>query len=254
MPFTPAYVVCLVACLSLVAHARVLNVCVSDRPVAPYSYPDHDGVAQQLIRAAIERQGDTVRFEVAPVKRCFEIAQSGGYDAIALATVNDLTQSFLAFPTISGKPDSLHGFGLFRLVMVRRKDASITWDGQRLSGNYASILFPSGLALAEAKLKAINAGGMAQAKTAEQLLHMLTLGRADAAIIRDLDADELLAKREYAAALEKMPSDFAASELYFAFTRTFQRSAPAYTKAVWGEIGRMQAAQRPQTTNLPSPK
>ena len=78
--------------------AKVVKACVADQPVAPYTFPDHEGQAQYLVRKAVERQGDTLQVFVEPRARCIENVRIGRYDGLMMGG-DDLPP--IAIPRIS---------------------------------------------------------------------------------------------------------------------------------------------------------
>lgn len=235
--------VLLSAALCTPAQARELKFCVPDRAAPPWTYVERDGLAQQLLRKAVQEQGDTVEFIPLPWRRCLMNAQSGLVDGPLLASPNERNNAFLSFPKKAGKPNPALGVGEDRYVVVTRKDSHVTWDGKAFTGLSMPPVYPAGVRTVEDKFAQLGIPAQGAISRSEQVPEILLAQRAQVGILRDATAHLLLAQPSYKDALHVLPMPLVVDDNYAPFTQKFTRENPGYAQAVWRSIGKIRNTQ-----------
>lgn len=230
------------AALSCAVQAKTLKFCIADRPAIPWSYPDHEGLAQKLLRLAVEQKGDTVEFTAMPWRRCLVSAQDGIVDGPLLASPNQRNNQFLSFPMKDGVVNNALAVGTDTYVVVARKGGGVTWDGHAFGGLSRPMIFPSGLRTVEDRFEQLGVSARGEGNTFEQIAEMLVAERAQAAVLRDVTARLLLNEVRYSAVLEILPFPFTLDYNHAPFTKKFTLDNPGYAEAVWQTIGKIRSS------------
>lgn len=238
------FLVSLGLCLALQAEGRVIRVGVSDRSTAPWTYPDKEGLGQELLRRAVEAQGDTLEVSVLPWRRCLDMAKAGTLDIPLMASPSKANSEFLAFPMKNGQPDPEKGISASFFSVICRKDEDIAWDGKTLSGLSSPILYASGQAIVKDRLEALQLPGYDSPNTYPQLGEMILNKRAQAAVMRETIARTLLnADPRFKAALQVLPVPFLVDHSYAPASKAFAKDNADYLEKVWAKIKEIRSAR-----------
>lgn len=230
---------CLLAA-ALPAHGMTL--CVSDRPAAPLTFPDHEGQAQYLVRQAVLAAGGQPKFVVQPWRRCIASLQAGTVDgalgAQAFQTFKDIAQ----FPLKNGVPDPAFSLGVDTWVVVTYTGSGVSWDGAVLDGVQTPVSYPAGVNVVRLRLDALHIRNVDSAKTALQLMQMLKLKRYQAVVIRESDARGFLAQDEFKS-LHILSPVFLLSDAYLIFGKKFAAANAEMVGATWEGIRRIRSSR-----------
>lgn len=188
-----------------------------------------------MIRQIISQLGGRVNFIVEPRRRSIASAENGHCQALLLATYSSELKSMLAFPMHEGKIDERRALVHTAAYILKRKGTSVAWDGQKMSYFGDSVLILAGNSMVRERLKKMEIS-YTEPMNYVQLGQMLLRGRADAAIVRDGDWNELMKDSEMRSKIERIEIPFGSAEMYFAFNSDFAKDYPAYVEAVWNEI------------------
>lgn len=246
MPTPRLFFLALCACACLTggtsASARTIKVCVSDRPGPPNTFPDHEGLGQVLLRAAIERQGDNQETTVAPWTRCLAMVRLGLLDAVINPTAVKVNLDNMAFPMKDGAPDPARAFGSATWQVVRRRGDDTDWDGVNFKGLTTAVIYNNGHLAVRDRLQAVSLAADDSAKTSTQILTMLVLKRAQIGILRTSDIDAYLIG-DFKEKLERLPTPFLSLPVYVTFSHQFYQKNAAYVERIWSDIATHRAEQ-----------
>lgn len=226
----------------LTAPVLGMTLCVSDRPAAPLTFPDHDGQSQYLVRAAARAAGSEAVFVVQPWKRCVEALRVGRVDGVLGVQAFQAYKDFMRFPLKNGLPDRAYTLGVDTWVFVTRADSSVRWDGKALQGVSSSVSYPSGVNVVRAALDSLGISNSDTAKTALQLMQMLMAGRFQAVVIRESDAQGFLAQQDFKT-LRILAPAFLLSDAYLTFGNEYADANPALVAATWEGIRRVRSSR-----------
>ncbi|MBB2483860.1 hypothetical protein H5407_01325 [Mitsuaria sp. WAJ17] len=180
--------------------AAALQVCVGDVPVPPFLSGDasRPGIIERLMVDAGRQLGMQVELLRWPARRCFEQMRLGKVEAGVGAAVASNLQEF-DFP---GNPSGDPQLRVARtaIVLIKRQDAVVHWDGQRLEMPHASPVRVGARAGFRAATEAVRRLGLEPTQGPNQPLHvlrMLQLGRLDLAVLVHEEASTLLARQEF---------------------------------------------------------
>jgi len=231
---------CAVLLISASCFARTITVCIPSNPFPPLTFADREGQGQWLVRKAMERQGDSVRFESVPWKRCTEGVVAGAYEAAMPPSAIFLPQ--MAFPMAGGEADSRKSVGTVTMSVLRRVGSAATWDGKAFSSLNTPVLHNKNIVSVREKLARLGVAGDEGAHVNESLLRKLLAGRGELLVMNEQAAIEELAHPDYKGQLEILPAPFLSFTLYVAFNREFHAANTAWVEAIWTEIGRLRAS------------
>jgi polar amino acid transport system substrate-binding protein len=228
--------------LTAAAPASGMTICVSDRPAAPLTFPDHEGQAQYLARAAARVAGIEAKFVVLPWKRCVESIRSGLVDGALGAQAFHAYKDEMRFPLKGNLPDTSQSIGVDTWVLVTRTDAKLQWDGKTIAGLTLPVSYPSGVKVVQQQLTDLKIANVDSAKTALQLLQMLSVGRYQAVVIRESDAQGMLAQKEFKS-LRILAPVFMLSNAYLVFGNAYAQANPGIVAATWEAIRNIRASR-----------
>lgn len=223
---------------ALALPAMGMTLCVTDRPAAPLTFPDHDGQSQYLVRAAARAAGSEPLLVVKPWKRCVEALRVGQVDGLLGVQAFSVFKDFMRFPLKNGLPDRAYALGVDTWVFVTREDQAIQWDGKALMGVSTPVSYPSGVNVVRLGLDSLGIRNSDSAKTALQLMQMLIAGRFQAVVIRESDAQGFLARQEFKS-LRILAPVFLVSDVYLAFGNDYADAHAGLVTATWEGIRRI---------------
>lgn len=186
--------------LTCAQPTAALQVCVGDVPVPPFLSGDanHPGVTERLMVDAGRQIGLQVELLRWPARRCFEQMRLGKVEAGVGAAIPSNMQEFDFPGSPSGDPQMR--VARTSIVLVKRQDAVVTWDGRRLEMPHASPMRLGARAGFRAATEAVRRLGLELTPGPNQSLHvlrMLQLGRLDLAVLVREEADTLLTRPEF---------------------------------------------------------
>lgn len=228
--------------MACAAQAAGVTLCVSDRPAAPLTFPDHEGQAQYLVRHAMRAAGVESSFVVLPWRRCVESARAGQVDGVLGAQAFQAYKDFLRFPLKDGLPDRAFALGVDTWVVVTAPGSGVSWDGKALLGVTTPVSYPAGVNVLRQTLDNLGIRHMDSAKTAQQLMQMLMAQRLQAVVIRESDAKGFLAQDEFKS-LRILAPVFLQSDAYLVFSNGYAHANPGVVSASWEGIRRIRATR-----------
>ncbi|HLO93260.1 MAG TPA: hypothetical protein VK195_02995 [Burkholderiaceae bacterium] len=200
--------------LACAQAAAAFQVCVGDVPVPPFlsGDPKHPGTTERLMIDAGRRVGLDVELLRWPARRCFEQMRLGKVEAGVGAAIAINMQEF-DFPGFPGFPGSPGGDPAMRvaraaIVLIKRRDAVVDWDGRQLEAPPGRQLRVGARTGFRAAIEAVRRLGLELAPSSNQSLHvlrMLQLDRLDLAILVREEAQVLLARPEFSDLVQMDP-------------------------------------------------
>lgn len=226
------------------ADGRIIRVGISDRSTAPWTYPDKEGLGQELIRLAVEAQGDKIEVMALPWRRCLDMAKACTLDIPLMASPSKANSEFLEFPMKSGQPDPDKGISAANFSVLCRKDEDVAWDGKTFKGLTSPILYASGQAIVKEKLDALGVSGHDNPNTYPQLAEMVLNKRAQAAVMRETIARTLLnSDPRLQDSLHLLPVPFLIDHSYAPASKTFAKENADYLEKVWARIKKIRGTR-----------
>ncbi|QDL55888.1 hypothetical protein [Rhodoferax aquaticus] len=230
----------LLGVMSSSATARAVNVCISDRPVPPHTYPDREGPLQWLMRSAASQSGPGVVFSVAPFKRCLLGLEKAEYDAVLTVSGVSENQTIYAFPRLpNGELDSSKQSATVRHVVIRRKDDYVQWNGRSFSNLARPVMYQAGVRMLQEKLETLQVAVDASSNNETQTLRKLLLQRGDAAIVLSSIADVLLQDDEFKGKLDVLPEPFGQFTIYVAFSTLYYKENKLLVEDLWNRMKKL---------------
>jgi polar amino acid transport system substrate-binding protein len=227
--------------LASAAQADTIETCVSDIDVTPYTFPDHDGQAQYLIRRAAAALGDEVRFRVEPRRRCVDNVLRGRYPLLPVISSTPSMLGQLAYPMRMGRPDPGRAIGVTEIVVVRPAASPVTWDGKSIGRLSGPVLYMSGYSGTRDRLAAMNVPMDDTPRDLNQMTAMLLNGRGGAAVMQMRDWRRIEADPELAGKLIRFELPLIRLDIYCAFNRDFARRNAGYVERFWKAIDAIRA-------------
>ena len=237
-------ILCLLVALSWAGPvaARTIRVCINDRSAPPYTYPDREGLGQELLRKAIEQQGDTMVVTPLPWRRCLESVRAGENEVPLMGSPSEFVRGLADFPMKGGEPDESRAISSANLVVFVRKDGGVTWDGQAFGGLSTPVAYGSGIAVVREKLERLGVTGEEGLNLHEQIGKLLFYRKVQAGVVRETVAKTLLHDNpDFRPVLQILPVPFLVDNSYAPFNKAFAQANPAYVEAVWNAIGAQRA-------------
>lgn len=227
-----------------------MRICVSDVAVPPFlgGSPDNLGVTERLLLDSAQRLGFAVELLRWPARRCIEQLRQGlvqgGVGAPAPSNLSDFE-----FP---GKTavDPAYRVARAALVLVKRRDGDLHWDGRQLQSRAGPprIGVRNGFRLAQDQLRQLGAEAAAAPALAALQLRMLQLGRFDGVALIKEEAEDCLARPEFAG-LVMIERPLAESDFYLAASRHLTPTQREQMQRWWDLLAQMRdlPAYRPLT-------
>jgi polar amino acid transport system substrate-binding protein len=228
--------------MACAVQAAGVTLCVSDRPAAPLTFPDHEGQAQYLARQAMRAAGVEPSFVVLPWRRCIESVRAGQVDGVLGVQAFHTYKDFVRFPLRNGLPDRAFSVGVDTWVMVTPSGSGVRWDGKALHGVTTPVSYPAGVNVVRQSLDDLNIRNVDSAKTALQLMQMLKAQRLQAVVMRESDAKGFLAQDEFKS-LQILAPMFLVSDAYLVFSNGYAQAYPGLVAQAWEAIRRIRASR-----------
>ncbi len=215
--------------------APTLRVCVGDGAVPPFLGGDaqHLGVSERLMLDAGAKLGLKVELLRWPARRCIEQMRLGQVEASIGAPIAANLAEF-DFPGAS-PPDPQLRIARVAIMLVKRRDGRVSWDGQQLDGGGGQPLRIGARAGFRAGEDALRRAGQTLHITpiqTTQALRMLQLGRLDLVVAAREEANAQLQRPEFAE-LQLLEPPLAVSDFYIMSIRTLPEPLGSLVSRWW---------------------
>jgi polar amino acid transport system substrate-binding protein len=222
--------------LASAASAREFRLCVDANEWAPYTYPDHDGLLQRRVRDAATHQGDSVSFVALPWLRCEAMVLSGSIDGVlALPGLASKREQF-ALPLSQGRVDEARAAGRGELVLVRRADSEIQWDGQHLAGLRGKVAYALGYDGIAARLDELGIPNSCDYRSDAQNVLALLAGRTNVIAIYAENAAALAEMAAYKDKVAILTPPLGHISFYLAFNKAFYALEQDRVERLWSGL------------------
>ena len=221
------------------ASAGEFTVCVDDNDWGVYTYPDREGSLQALVRAAAARMGSEVRFAAYPWRRCELMAEKGEVDGLLAVPWTDISKERFAFPMKDGKADPARAAAMVDLVLLRRADSPVSWDGKTLRGLDGKVAHVQGYVELGGALDALGIPNSDDYKSDLLDVRAMLAGRTNVIATYAESADMLMVMPLLAGRIVRMGPPFAHLAYYVAFGRNVHAVRHDEIDALWREIAEL---------------
>lgn len=232
---------CVLPVVALAERAATLELtlCYEDQDSYPWVMTDRTGLNLELL--GLVEQALALRFEFVsvPWNRCLAGLERGTYDGAFASSFKAERMALGRYPLDAhGRLDERRRLHTSSYALYRRKGGSPGWDGtrfHRLNGRIGSL---SGFSIVDF-LRAHGAVVDETSRDPLALLHMLRLGRIEAAALQSLRADFVLqANPQLAASIEKLELPLEEKAYYLMLSNALVAADPALALAIWAEVER----------------
>lgn len=224
------------------ASAREFRLCVDSNEWPPYTYPDHDGLLQRLVRAAAARRGDSVTFVALPWLRCEAMAASAQLDGLVGVPDTAAEREHYVFPLSDGKIDPKRALAGVEVVLVRRTDIPAAWDGRTLRGLRGRVLYAQGYGEIAARLQALGIPSSDDYRSDGPIIKALLAGRANVAATYAEAARRHDEAGDYEGRIAVMSPALGHFLYYAAFTKSLYEADPEAVESLWRVVAELRAA------------
>lgn len=219
------------------AQPRLLQVCIADEEVPPYSSMQQpEALGQTALREAARRQGWQVQFNIRPWRRCLAETASGHFQAILPVSPSAVNSPRLKFPELAGQPDPALVLGEMRVLVVRPQGSSAEWDGQRFSGLTGPVLYLGGLTVLDAFFANTGQAADSSARSAQSMARMLLAQRSNVAVDLEDRVLNLLAQDEFRDRLEVLPRPLLNAPVFLGISPKLYAESPQVVEQLWRDM------------------
>ncbi len=219
------------------AQAETIKACADDRPWLPHTTPDkkNPGTMQVLVDKAVSENKHTFESVILPWKRCQEEVKKGQIQAMIGAGFVPFNREFADFPMAGADADAKRALGAARVVLVRQVGKGADFDGKKFINVTQQVGVPSGTKVILDKVVELGAKADDGAKTDEQNISKLLLGRLDLVAAYDTDVEALM-KGKYAGKIEVIKQPLIETHYYLAFSKAYAEKNKSSVEAIWKSI------------------
>ena len=240
------FLILLLALACQAVRAGDWTLCVDGNDWGVYTYPDHDGSLQTLVRSAASRLGDGVRYVAYPWRRCESMAEKGEVDGLLAVPWTALSRNRFAFPLSKAKGDPSRAVALVDLVFLQRAGGGVSWDGKNLRGLKGRVARVQGYAELGATLDALGIPSSDDYKSDMLDVRAMLEGRANVIATYGETADLLQTMPNLAGRLAPVGPPFARLAYYVAFGKDTYAARRAEADALWHQIAEMRRDAAPR--------
>jgi hypothetical protein len=221
---------------SAAAPARDYRLCVDSNDWASYTHPDRDGSLQILVRKAMARQGDSVRFIPLPWLRCEAMAERGAVDGLVGVPGIAAMQGRFAFPLAHGVIDIGRAPLAVDIVLVRDAASPVQWDGHRLTGLKNKVAYVQGYDEIGERLDQLGIPHSDDYHSDEQDVKALMLGRINVFATYAESAALLLENPDYRNKLVVLDPPLCRVYYFVAFSKRLYAADSGRIETLWRTI------------------
>jgi len=226
---------CLLLTLSAVAvHAAPLRICIYDHAFPPLTYPDGSGQAQELMRRAAAGLPLTLASTVMPRNECIARLRSGELDAMLGAFLPERLE-YSAFPMQGGQPDTGAALAELRIMVFKRRDSSLGWDGQQFVDLGRQPVGTEPGFLHVLKLRQLGVVVDDSGSSVEQMLGKLAQ-RKVAAVTAQQGEGAAIVHDKFRGEIDMLPQPFLVTPMYLVFNKAYYEQHRALVDGYWNAM------------------
>lgn len=223
--------------LTVMAAPMAMTACVDDRPWLPYTNPDlkKPGTMQVLVAQVAAELGVALEVRALPWRRCQQDVRTGKVDAVIGAADVPFNRELAEFPLAGGEVDQQRALGVARVVLAKRVDSPVDWDGQTFHLLTTPVGTAAGTQIMIEQVK--RHGGRADegARTDERNLEKLLAKRIDLMAAYDLDLQPLLSGK-YQGKVVVLPIPLSETSYYLVFAKKFAVGHQDLVQRFWHSL------------------
>ncbi|NHQ88203.1 transporter substrate-binding domain-containing protein [Iodobacter sp. HSC-16F04] len=229
----------LLACLLALpcAAKETVRLCFDNEDAYPSTLKNGTGFSFLLLNTVADQLDIHFIYNPLPWKRCLKEVQAGSYDGVIGIAYLPERRSIAAYP-LNSKADPLHEQRLLTTTrsVYRRKDSKNDWDGKQFFPLTGSVGVQAGY-MAASILKKRQIPNEDSSQSVDDLFRKLSVGLIQIAVAEERQGDRSLKTHpEYAKEIEKLPQPFLISDLFLAFSYSFQNKKTKLSQAIWQNI------------------
>lgn len=232
--------------LAMPASSATLRVTYSDIESFPYhlgegaDVPEKPGVAIEVLRRVGEKLGMAVEFQRLPGKRLFEELKVGSYDAAFMFSFRDDRLQYGAYPMKDGKPDHDRRMTTLTYLLYRAAGKAVAWDGKAF-GEPKPVVGANMAWSIVGDLKTMGVN-VEEARTTEQNIKKLLIGRVDAYASQDVVVDAYL-QQSGTTGVEKVSPPLSSKDYFLMLSNQFVKAQPELAETIWNTVATMREAE-----------
>lgn len=221
------------------AGEKVLRVCMTDVPHAPWRMPAEDGLVSgagldfDLLKQFEQRSGWTVQRDLASGRRCMVELQLGRFDATVGLSYSEERAAYLRYPMRNQQPDARLALRQDSYSLYHRPGFALQWDGSQLRlPEGVSVDVQSGQSVAR-DLRQLGATVQERGRQAQQLLQWLKRGESQAVALQTSEAEALRARDPSLSRLVRVQPPLVVKPYFVVFSKRFAQSHEAELPGLW---------------------
>lgn len=211
---------------------RVLNVCIAEADIPPFSYATYESTLLQQVRLTAQRQGWEVTFTTRPWLRCRAEVASGKYDVLVPVAPGRENSDTFVFPGRKGEPDPALALGTVRVVAAQKLGSNVSWDGQRFTGLHGPVISLRGMNALSEYLTLIGVPSVG-ASSPRDMMHMLLAGRSNLVVDIEYRMHQTLEEPEFRERFQVLPTAVLTLPVYLVASPPFYRLHKDVVERLW---------------------
>ncbi|AMC33773.1 substrate-binding periplasmic protein [Janthinobacterium sp. B9-8] len=241
----------LLACLlALPCTAKeTVKLCFDNEDAYPSTLKNGTGLSFFLLNIVAGRLDLNFIYHPLPWKRCLKEVQAGSYDGVIGIAYLPERRTIAAYP-LNSQAEPLHEQRLLTTTrsVYRRKDSTNFWNGKQFSPLTGAVGVQAGY-MAASVLKQRQIPSEDSSQSVDDLFRKLSMGLIQIAIAEERQGDRSLKTHpEYAQQIEKLPQPFLISDLFLAFSHSFQSKKSKLSQTIWQDISQVRESSQFKNT------
>lgn len=225
--------------LAASASASALRITYADIESFPYhlgegqAVPEKPGVAIEVMQRVGGKLGLAVEFHRLPGKRVFEELKNGSFEAALMYSYRDDRLQYGAYPMKDGKPDHDRRMTTLTYSLYHPAGKAVMWDGKAF-GNPKVVVGANTTWSIVGDLKALGVT-VEEARTTEQNIKKLLMGRIDAYASQDIVVDSYL-QQSGTSGVDKLSPPLSSKDYFLMLSNQFVQAQPDLAEKIWNEV------------------
>ncbi len=186
----------------------------------------------------LEAKATFLKFEYVamPWRRCLKLAESGQFDGVLSGSHSTERALSLAYPRkADGTLDTNKRMYLLGYVLVRRIGTRVEWDGQQFLNLEGPLGAQQGYSIVE-HLRQMGLKVDDGAKSAQDTLQKLVLGRVAGVLINPLNASDLDAQLAWRGKIERTGKLVMQKPYFLILSQTFAQQQREHATQLWNLV------------------
>ncbi|CAN7441448.1 transporter substrate-binding domain-containing protein [Pseudoduganella sp. LjRoot289] len=215
------------------APLETVTLCFERADVKPWRTEQLGGLNFELLRQVEQRINIHFDFQSVPWKRCLAQLQLNGYDGAFAVSFKDDRRALGVFPG-GAAVDAAKRMHVDRYMLLRRKGATVEWDGKALRGLQGPVGFQLGYSVGEV-LRGLRVDVDEGSQRADELARKLIAGRLGAAAMGGSDASAIM-HGPMAAQLDMLPLPLVEKPYFLVLSHAMAQRRPELVQRIWNAM------------------